>query len=80
MVSSDTLIGHCHAFLLERLSRNLFAESHSDDTAMTAADAIGSALMGNATSIEAKTPFGYIALNAKGLKQAKKTAIDEDGE
>lgn len=67
-------------FLIERLSRGLFDFQATESGSATAADAVASALFGNAASAKLKIGNNEIVLDRQGIKRLKKSASDENHE
>lgn len=60
-------------YLLERLSRNLFAEDSKQESSMTAADALASAILRSSENVKFNMGNSAIELNHKGVSQLDKS-------
>jgi hypothetical protein len=60
-------------YLADPITRGLFAaESQHEDSGMTAADSIASALFGNSAKAEVRLPHGKLLLDNRGIQKLKK--------
>ena len=62
-------------YLLERLSRNLFSEESPDDSAMTAADSLATAILKSASSAKFKLGDAEFDISHRGVKKLEKTEL-----
>jgi hypothetical protein len=65
--------GEIPQFLVERLSRNLFAEDSAADESLTATDSLASHLLKNAAAAKLRVGDAEVTLEQKGLKRLSKT-------
>ncbi|MEO1496200.1 MAG: hypothetical protein AAFV43_03525 [Planctomycetota bacterium] len=66
------------AELLDRLSKNLFNSEEPSPGAVTATDALASALLASAANLQLDLPGAKIGLNKKGLRKMSKTEVSTD--
>lgn len=65
-------------YLLNRLSRNLFADEAQDEPGMTAADSLAAAILRSAAKAKVKVGDAEFELDHVGVKRLEKTRIDKN--